>query len=340
MKKNNIHIIKITMLVIVFVNIYNIPTSALSGEISFDNIAEQREIIIVDDEGDGDYISIQEAVDNASDGDIIHVYSGRYKETVIRWKKIELIGISHELGSGDHTGQPRIDGNNYYDNCINIWDIDACMIQGFEMYHGNYGISLDNASYTILSNNTFFICREGIRLDGLNANRSHNTIIENNSFLTSGIGISSEISSRNVIRNNEIINCNEGISLYGGSDNQILNNYFSLNGEPSIYFWESGIYLFGTTNTTINKNLFENNYQGICLFSASNTSVKNNNFRKNSGKNAFAVFTFSTVWEHNYWDRPRFLPKPVPVIVNFIHILYDIPIYWFQLDWHPALIPN
>ena len=40
-------------------------------------------IITVDDEGDGGYTSIQDAIDAAKTGDIIEVYSGTYYETVM-----------------------------------------------------------------------------------------------------------------------------------------------------------------------------------------------------------------------------------------------------------------
>jgi hypothetical protein len=71
--------------------------------------------IIVDDEGDGDYTSIKEAVNYSSPGDTIEVYSGIYREEGIRIEKdnITLIGIEHELGEGNDTGKPFIkpDGN-------------------------------------------------------------------------------------------------------------------------------------------------------------------------------------------------------------------------------------
>jgi hypothetical protein len=39
-----------------------------------------KTIIIVDDEGDGDYTSIKEALNHANPGDTIEVYSGTYYE--------------------------------------------------------------------------------------------------------------------------------------------------------------------------------------------------------------------------------------------------------------------
>ncbi len=56
------------------------------------NIRESEifEIINVDDEGDGDFISMQTAIDAANPGDIIRVYSGTYNENIEIIKKTSL----------------------------------------------------------------------------------------------------------------------------------------------------------------------------------------------------------------------------------------------------------
>ena len=49
------------------------------------------DIIVVDDEGDGDFIRIKDALNYASPGDTIEVYSGTYNEHTIKInKKIPL----------------------------------------------------------------------------------------------------------------------------------------------------------------------------------------------------------------------------------------------------------
>ena len=53
--------------------------------------------LIVDNEGDGDYKNIQNAISNAKPGDIIEVYSGTYYEHIIIDKPIFLIGIAFEF---------------------------------------------------------------------------------------------------------------------------------------------------------------------------------------------------------------------------------------------------
>ena len=53
---------------------------------------EAATTIIVDINGDGDYTSIQSAVNSASAGDTIRVYDGTYNENVTIDKTISLIG--------------------------------------------------------------------------------------------------------------------------------------------------------------------------------------------------------------------------------------------------------
>ncbi len=55
--------------------------------------------------GPDNYTSIQDAINNASNGDTIFVYSGRYYEDIYIWKNINLIGEDRnttiiELGRG------------------------------------------------------------------------------------------------------------------------------------------------------------------------------------------------------------------------------------------------
>ena len=62
------------------------------------SIAEGN-IIYVDDGGAGDYISIQEAINNAKLGDTIYVLSGIYEENIVIDKSITLMGF----GAGEKT---------------------------------------------------------------------------------------------------------------------------------------------------------------------------------------------------------------------------------------------
>ena len=52
----------------------------------------EAKTITVDDEGGQDYKIIQDAIDNATDGDTIKVYEGEYVENIVIDKSIKLIG--------------------------------------------------------------------------------------------------------------------------------------------------------------------------------------------------------------------------------------------------------
>ena len=54
--------------------------------------------LTVDDSGGANYTKIQDAIDNASVGDTILVYSGTYYENVDVNKQLNLIGIEYDGG--------------------------------------------------------------------------------------------------------------------------------------------------------------------------------------------------------------------------------------------------
>jgi hypothetical protein len=102
--------------------------------------------ITVDNEGDGDYTTIKEALNNANPGDTIEVYSGTYFERGINVEKegITFQGVSYELGSGNDTGKPFIDG----DGQSGVFQFDAknITIDNFHIENGG-----GTAAYTILT---------------------------------------------------------------------------------------------------------------------------------------------------------------------------------------------
>ena len=53
--------------------------------------------IIVDQTGSGDYLTIQDAIDNSIDGDVINVMPGNYTELLIINKEISLVGTGRPL---------------------------------------------------------------------------------------------------------------------------------------------------------------------------------------------------------------------------------------------------
>lgn len=54
------------------------------------------ETIIVAQDGNGDYENIQDAIDNADEGDTIRVYGGIYEENVVVDETLSLMGNGSE----------------------------------------------------------------------------------------------------------------------------------------------------------------------------------------------------------------------------------------------------
>ena len=143
-----------------------------------------------------EFVSIQEAVDWSSSGDIVRVESGTYDENVRLEKKISLIGIN----SGN--GVPIIDPNGK-GNAIQIL-ADDCTVDGF-----------------IIQNTEM---ASGIRV------ASNNNVIRNNVLRNNGLGISLVSARKNSISGNEITQNNQyGISLESSSDNRIEQNTLQKN---------------------------------------------------------------------------------------------------------------
>ena len=197
-----------------------------------------------------DYPTIQQAVDNASDGCIIIVGDGIYRENVVINKSITLTAGS----------SPIIDGMGGYG--INVTANDT-IVQGMTVINCSTGIYVHNDSFTIhdvtLDDNTVFNC----------------TYSQGN-----GIRFSSVINS--TINNTRVNDTLRGVSLGSSSYNNITNNQVYDN---SIY----GIYLFSSSNNNISLNHVYNNMEGMVLvvFSNSNNITGGNVIHHNINNGIF-----------------------------------------------------
>lgn len=184
------------------------------------------EAIYVDDSGGKDYTTIQDAINNATDGDIIYVLAGTYelnRQFAIN-KSISLMGN----GSAD-----------------------TFIVGDFEVVTINANLT-NISGFTIRSNMPYISGIHGII--GIQLIDAHNCRIENNKILTSNhfnissYGISFQSSSNNTIVNNMIsTNVGPGIFLYYNCDNnKIYNNNF-INNSPNAKdytnnIWDNGKY--------------------------------------------------------------------------------------------------
>ncbi|HEC89830.1 MAG TPA: hypothetical protein ENI44_04540, partial [Thermoplasmatales archaeon] len=72
---------------------------------------ENVDIITVDENGKGNYTTIQDAIDHAKTGDAILVYSGVYSEEIVVYKPLWIIGVGKEFSSGIKDEKPLINSH-------------------------------------------------------------------------------------------------------------------------------------------------------------------------------------------------------------------------------------
>jgi parallel beta-helix repeat protein len=251
--------------------------------------------IYVDKNGEADFSNIQEAIDNAVEGDIINVGKGFYSELLSINKTISLIGE----GSDNTIIGFNVTEGGVIGETISI-SADNCRVSGFEINCGEandniQGILIKSSNNTISSNRILF-GDDGIKLD---QDSKYNNI-ENNYFSNSTKGIFIHYSYFNNISENRFSNASYfGIYAYAADNNFIFNNYFSNN---------SGcVRITGSEKNQVNGNTFINNAGGVllCCNSEDNT-IYYNNFISNRNWHTSVGDTLNNIWNYkgvgNYWD--------------------------------------
>ena len=164
--------------------------------------------------GEGNYTHIQDAINDASDGDTIFVYSGTYYENIVINKSINLIGENAKATIIDGMKKGKV-------IFIITSNISVC---NFTIRNGTIGIG--NSRWH----------------DNLEKITIENNIIVDNIYE----GISLWWSDHCVIYGNTVSNDTWGICLYGSYFNIVINNNLMKNEENAhIYYW-SDVYLFWT----------------------------------------------------------------------------------------------
>jgi len=324
-----------------------------------------KHIITVDDEpGDADFTSIKEAVDYSSPGDTIEVYSGMYLEEEICIVKdnITLWGIAHELGEGNDSGKPIIQGN------------------------GVNGIIWINRSYVTVSNFIIEDIQEVISTciwvrnywphqDELYNIKISDCVIRSSigTLATTGIGIQAVYKNIRLI-DNEISNCSVGINLgrsLGSSkttgniitdcSNGIVLNYEQQNVSGNrIKRCARGISIAGTNNTIYGNDIDScpiGIYRwGLCEYIEGGNIITKNNFKNYSWNEPWwerqvIVYLFygfikdkKDSWIGNYWYSwkgvgPSKIRGTLVLGIGFGENEIAFPIPCFDHDWSPAQEP-
>jgi len=254
--------------------------------------------------GTGNYTSIQDAIDNASDGDTVFVYNGTYYEFNI------TIDVSINL-IGENRDTTVIEGNGT-GSIVNL-KADGVNISGFTIQNGsspNIGaINIKIYRYNNISGNII----KNTEYSGIRTYYSDENIISGNIFIDSRRAIHLCRSDANTIRGNIIKNSSLDILLFSSDINNIFEN--QIEHGPIFLEGDSGF-----------NNIYRNNI--IPFF-----PIRGAYF----GLDIYCL-TMRNRWYNNYWNRPRILPKPIFGCFYYLneHSLY-IP--WVTFYWHPAQEP-
>jgi parallel beta-helix repeat protein len=255
--------------------------------------------LYVGGDGSRNYTLIQDAIDNASEGDTVFVYSGLYYENIIINKSI--------IVSGEDRNSTFILGENNSD--IVQMTESSVVFKGFtiQKYHEGVfsGIYIVDCWSSQISQNNVISCENGIII----AN-SESILVSNNLILNCSFGIFEVITGNITVTENRIEGNNKGYGIW--IEATMFKNY-------------------------ITRNSIMNNSVGIFLFFTLFSSIQENNFLGNQ-QQAFFANSFFTRWQQNYWNRTRLLPKVIIGGVGSTLIIQKM-IPFFNIDWKPALEP-
>ena len=206
-----------------------------------ETISSRGDTLYVGGSGEGNYTRIQDAINNASDGDTVFVYNGTYDEHLIINVRINLIGESTH-----NTIVTRIGS----DAVITI-SSDHVKVQGFTISHwsprsrDDRGIEISssycNISHCKLIHNSY----EDIRIFGFsNHNNIYRNIFQSAYF---GIGFENCFSCSNTIKHNNFISDRsptDGISFRNHWVSNYYDNWIGIGPKiisghffPSPLFW-------------------------------------------------------------------------------------------------------
>jgi parallel beta-helix repeat protein len=314
----------------------------LLSSLSFNTIGVEEvasTIIHVDDDGTADYTRIQDAIDNASDGDIVFVYSGTYQEHIIINKSIQLVGENNQETIIDGEGKDKviiIHADNVVVTNFKIYNSG----KGFDdiiIYEVDSGITI-KANYVNISHNNFNNNYVGILLfDSNQVNIFQNyfdrtggciyninstfTQIIRNRFISTTCGIITGDTFQDIIRHNvlddvylfglRLFNCSNGDIAYnnitGSNGFGILASNSSQNViyNNSISIYDANNYksfmLEKSHNNTIRGNyIYNSRWDGMLFFSSSNNNtIIDNTLTDNRNGGIIIAYSSGNRLEHN-----------------------------------------
>jgi parallel beta-helix repeat protein len=264
--------------------------------------AEPKMIIVPDD-----YLTIQEAINYASEGSMVYVKQGTYYENLDVEKSLSIVGENRLTTIIDgNRGGPIILIKHDRVNITNLTiQNGGTMTNDSSYFDAQTGIHLLHVNYCNVSNNILMNNGYAIWLYGA----SENSII-GNYIITGNSGIRLDVySKQNRVTGNRI----ENITLMGRHGHMSFGLHFSKDSSENIVESNNitlnmyGIFCYGSFNNSFIENNIINNTYGINFYGSSrNNIVYNNNFINTTQVSKFPLSEYSNIWDNdskgNYWS--------------------------------------
>jgi len=272
------------LLILLFISVATVSAAQTTG--TKNALMVTGGILYVGGSGPGNYTKIQDAIDNALEGDTVFVYddSSPYSEHVLVEKTIHLVGENKETTV--------VDGK--ISLTVLTIKADGVTLSGFTIQHSgvlwiNSGIEI-RSSYNTISGNIISQNFNGITIF---PSFNHNNITGNTIASNNGSGIYLYDSQYNVFMDNTISDCdtggivlelseynnvstnvffNDGIVILGYYQNTVMNNI--VNGKPLVFLVDKSdmnideagqVVLFNCHNITIQNCNLSNTSIGIYI---------------------------------------------------------------------------
>lgn len=308
-----IHLIRKLLTFMIFVLLVGTSYISIGMTESVSIVFLDSYILYVGGSGPGNYTKIQDAINNASDGDTIFIYQGVYYENILVNKSISLIGENKystiiDGGYNSHTSVVKIMTSPFH-----IWNLT---IQN-EDWHGieagylgmqytmnnsticncrilktHTGVLFHNSFNMVVSNCTIFDNLEGVILSESKYCRIEHCVLSNRQRCVSlNTGAQSNTVVDCEISGNASEEYGYGIDSYGDYN---TISYCNISNEGD------GIFIARSNHTRIdNCSIYNNTGRGICIYKGDYNIIENCTIRYN-GNETYGIHYGIHVFEGVY----------------------------------------
>jgi len=297
----------VVAVILLFLGMSVIPSIATMVEKKFTMPTNyDGDTLYVGGDGAGNYTRIQDAIDDASDGDTVFVYNGTYCENVVVDKSIDLIGEDKDTTVIDGSG---------VDDVVYV-SADEVNMTGFTVKNsGNMVIAVFDLNGILIN----LLVDAGIEIRS-NSNSVFGNIIAGYIFIKK--------SSDNSIFHNKI----SSINLFNSSNNVISNNNVS---NDFIMYYSSG-------NRIVENNI---NDRLSLEYSSNYNKIYHNNFIQNAYDKCDNSWYTDYLQGGNFWsdytgnDYYRGINQDIPGSDGIGDIPYNISGSGNNTDRYPLMSP-